>query len=208
MGWGALAGLTGLGAARPGALVDQFGADIWAGSGGVLADHPAAGPGQAATCRAPSRSCCPASRSRSSACIDAEFRRRRTIDRSEIMTRPLQSAHHGVATDTWASLALGFGTGAADRRAHGRKGVDDFMMTAPWRGLIEVAVPTRGRSPGLARWVSSRHRSCQAGSSENWLRSCSAPAFRAAPDAPSPSLPAASYCRGRARSGHPVYRAR
>jgi hypothetical protein len=62
-------------------------------------------------------------------------------DRSEISVRPLQSLGTAVACDTWASLALGFGTG--DRLATGdigQTGGYDYMVTAKWDGLLSVAI--------------------------------------------------------------------
>jgi len=64
-------------------------------------------------------------------------------DRSALTVRPLQSLTSAVAVDTWASLALGFGTG--DALATGDvagKGGFDYMVTAPWRGLMQVPIPT------------------------------------------------------------------
>jgi hypothetical protein len=56
--------------------------------------------------------------------------------RSEIRARPLQGLTTSVATDSWASLALGFGTGAEISP----NTPDDFMVTAPWRGTMSLPV--------------------------------------------------------------------
>jgi hypothetical protein len=62
-------------------------------------------------------------------------------DRSEITVRPLQSVSLSVACDTWASLALGFGTGdhlaQGDAAGHGG---NDYMVTTRWDGLLSTAV--------------------------------------------------------------------
>src|SRR5207244_1113052 len=62
-------------------------------------------------------------------------------DRAQITVRPLQALTMSVATDTWASLALGFGTGdllyANDGEAQGG---NDYMVTAPWDGFLKTAV--------------------------------------------------------------------
>lgn len=63
-------------------------------------------------------------------------------DSSEVTVRPLQALTSSIAVDTWASLALGFGTG--DALATGdvaSKGGYDYMVTAPWDGLLQVPVP-------------------------------------------------------------------
>ena len=64
------------------------------------------------------------------------------LDRSEVRVRPLQAIATSIACDTWASLALGFGTG--DSLPVGdiaQRGGHDYMITAKWDGMLRVAVP-------------------------------------------------------------------
>jgi hypothetical protein len=61
-------------------------------------------------------------------------------DRAELTVRPLQALTTSVATDTWSSLALGFGTGDSINADMEKVGVD-YMVTAPWDGLMKRAVP-------------------------------------------------------------------
>ncbi|RSM45738.1 hypothetical protein DMA12_12725 [Amycolatopsis balhimycina DSM 5908] len=60
-------------------------------------------------------------------------------DRAEITVRPLQALTTSVATDTWASLALGFGTGDS-LDGDDKDGGHDYMVTAPWDGILKTAV--------------------------------------------------------------------
>ncbi|OCB65574.1 hypothetical protein A5729_15805 [Mycobacterium vulneris] len=57
-------------------------------------------------------------------------------DEAQITVRPLQALMTSVATDTWASLALGFGTGDQLRG----DATADYMVTAPWHGRLRTAV--------------------------------------------------------------------
>jgi len=66
----------------------------------------------------------------------------RASDRAQITVRPLQALTTSVATDTWASLALGFGTGdLLHPDDHGGQGGShDYMITAQWHGILKTAV--------------------------------------------------------------------
>lgn len=66
--------------------------------------------------------------------------------RSELRTRPVQAVGTSVSCDVWASLGLGFGTGVP---ATGQEKGDDYMVTAPWHGMIRVPVRTPWPWPWL-----------------------------------------------------------
>jgi hypothetical protein len=113
--------------------------------------------------------------------------------RSEIITRPLQALATGVASDTWASLTLGFGTGAEIGERSGRTGVlDDFMVTAPWRGLIKVPVKIAWPWP----WNAPPAVFVSKEIDRELVAVVLSPALRAAPLAPSPLVAAPTYVEG------------
>jgi hypothetical protein len=68
--------------------------------------------------------------------------------RSELRTRPVQAIGASVSCDVWASLGLGFGTGAPLGKEV-EKG-DDFMVTTRWRGMLKVPVRKPWPWPWLA----------------------------------------------------------
>lgn len=70
-----------------------------------------------------------------------------TSDRSQARVRPLQAVTAAVASDAWASLTLGFGTGADIGEIRG--GLDDFMVTAPWKGMLRIIPPGATAFPFL-----------------------------------------------------------
>ena len=62
-------------------------------------------------------------------------------DRAQITVRPLQAVSTSVATDTWASLALGFGTGdLLDRTTPRRGAATTTWSPLPWDGILQVAL--------------------------------------------------------------------
>lgn len=115
------------------------------------------------------------------------------IQRSEIITRPLQALATGVACDTWASLALGFGTGAELGERSGRgEAFDDFMVTAPWRGLIKAAVKSQWPWP----WNAPPPVVVSKEVDRQLAAIVLSPGLRAAPLAPSPLAAAPTYVEG------------
>ncbi|KAA1176985.1 hypothetical protein FP026_25825 [Rhizobium tropici] len=191
IGWPALAGLDPWVPPDPAALVDQLGANIMSDLLQVLADHPP--PDVDAQQLANAKPRLLPRFEQQIAGLKYEFGDGRTIDRSEMTTRPLQNLTTAVATDTWASLALGYGTGADVGEPTGRlQELDDFMVTVPWSGQIKAAVQTPsiwpfGNKPPqiIARQVDRELAAIVL-----------APTFRAAPDAPNPLLPAPSFVEG------------
>src|SRR5690606_26586415 len=101
-----------------------------------------------------------------------------------------------VASDCFASLALGYGTGAPLGELSGiegrkEQGYDDFMVTAPWRGTIRTLVQRPGAWPGIF----------QPGFVEGEVaRELAAivlsPGFRDAPAAPAPLNAVTSHIEG------------
>ena len=74
---------------------------------------------------------------------------------SEMRWQPVQSLAMAVASDTWASLALGFGTGApwgvGTGAPAGAQEALDFMVTTRWSGRIRIPVTRRRPWPFLPR---------------------------------------------------------
>ncbi|HEX2036212.1 MAG TPA: hypothetical protein VHS99_18680 [Chloroflexota bacterium] len=68
---------------------------------------------------------------------------------SRARVRPLTALSTAVASDPWMSLALGFGTGAAVGERD--RGVDDFMVTAPWKGQLRQQLEMSWPWPWLPR---------------------------------------------------------
>lgn len=71
---------------------------------------------------------------------------------SRARVRPVTVLSSGVASDVWASLALGFGTGADLGERDDRDGdetSDDFMVTAPWRGIVSTSTTIDSPFPGI-----------------------------------------------------------
>jgi hypothetical protein len=116
--------------------------------------------------------------------------------RSEIITRPLQMLATGVASDTWASLVLGFGTGAEIGERTGFGGIagitDDFMVTAPWRGLVKVAV----QSPWPWPWGGPPPVVISQEVDRELVAIVLSPRLRTAPLAPNPVGAAPTYVEG------------
>jgi len=142
VGWPPLSGLPPWEAPDPGRLVREFGDTLVDDLVAVLAAHGPPEVGEQRLAQAPPR---PLRQLMQPALPPLDLNTGDTNYKSEMITRPLQAVATGVSADTWASLALGFGTGApigeqTDARV-GRGGVDDFMITAPWRGMMDVAIP-------------------------------------------------------------------
>lgn len=74
-----------------------------------------------------------------------------TAYESRAKIRPLTVLSTGAASDVWASLALGFGTGVelGDRDRDGDESSDDFMVTAPWRGMVSTSTDISSPFPGV-----------------------------------------------------------
>lgn len=139
VGWAPLAGLDPWGPPDPARLVDELQADILPDLAQVMAANPPPGVGQQVGAEATHML---------EAVRQVVGTRARVLnggpiaDRSEIRVRPLQAVATSIACDTWASLALGFGTGDAVPTGDiAQKGGYDYMVTAKWDGLLSVAVP-------------------------------------------------------------------
>lgn len=189
-GWTPLVGLPSWTAPEPKQLVEEFGAELVADLLGVMAQHPPPGVGQQAKADSPPRPLPQFSQT-----IGGQpyhFGGGAEIDRSEIVTRPLQVLSLAVASDCWASLALGYGTGAPLGQKSGEEpDYDDFMLTAPWEGFLKVAVPTAVAFPGLAAL----------GVVEKEIKRELAavvlsPAYREPPATPDPVMPSESHVEG------------
>ena len=136
LGWPPLLGLDPWVMPEPQVLVEQFGADLVADLIGILDAHrPPHVDEQYQAERAPR----PLPKfSQLVAGEPYKFGPGSEIERSEIIIRPLQVLTMAVASDTLASLALGFGTGAPlGKRSGEQQTYDDFMVTAPWHGHDE-----------------------------------------------------------------------
>lgn len=190
MGWGALAGLPAWTAPDPAALVDELQGDVLGGLTDVLQKAPPPNVAQQQTIQVLHK-------------LD-EIRQwvsLKTVklnqagdnQRSEMRTRPLQALTTAVASDVWLSLALGFATGADPRATEHPGSDDDFMVTAPWSGLIAAAVaqPTAWPwlSPPEPRLISQRV-------DRELAAVVLAPRVRPSPGAPTPVLPTVAYAEG------------
>jgi hypothetical protein len=109
--------------------------------------------------------------------------------RSEIRARPLQGLATSVATDGWASLALGFGTGAE----LSPNSPADFMVTAPWRGMLGVPVQVPWPWP----WGDRPNPAMVTKEVERELAAVVlAPQPRSAPDKPTPVTTSIAFAEG------------
>jgi hypothetical protein len=133
LGWPPLLGLDPWVMPEPQVLVEQFGTDLVADLIGVLDAHkPPDVDGQYRAERLPR----PLPEfSQLVAGEPYKLGPGSEIERSEIVTRPLQVLTMAVASDTWASLALGFGTGAV----LGKRPANRSVTTTSW-----------SRHPGVA----------------------------------------------------------
>ncbi|MFS8050611.1 hypothetical protein [Rhizobium sp. BR 314] len=191
VGWPPLAGLDPWVPPDAAALVDQLGANIMTDLLQVLADHPP--PDVDAQQLADAKPRLLPRFEQQIAGLKYEFGAGRAIDRSEMTTRPLQSLTTAVATDTWASLALGYGTGADVGEPSGRlRELDDFMVTVPWSGLIKVAV----QAPSIWPFGDKPPQIISRQVDRELAAIVLAPTFRATPDTPNPLLPAPSFVEG------------
>lgn len=136
LGWTPLSGLDPWVAPDPKGLVLEAQEDLLAALAEVLAAHPApmvAGQLNAQVTR------------KLAELAQVIGPRRRAMntgaaaDRAELSVRPLQALSMAVATDTWSSLTLGFGTGDAPT---GRGAwFTDYMVTTRWVGMLRRAIP-------------------------------------------------------------------
>lgn len=199
LGWGPLAGLPPWEVPDPARLVKEYGETLVGDLVGVMGSNPPPDVDRQRLAEAPPR---PLSELTQPVLSPRLLNDGDPNYRSEIVTRPLQAVATGVASDTWASLALGFGTGAPLGRFTearvGRGGVDDFMVTAPWSGMMEVAVPSDWPFPWEDAWgiepplpVFVRKQV-----DRELAAIVLSPLARPAPDAPTPITPALSYLEG------------
>ena len=103
-------------------------------------------------------------------------------DRSEVTVRPLQSLAASAGCDTWASLALGFGTGDALPAGDAAKGGYDYMVTTQWHGLLSTAV----QEPWPWPWTAPPPVYITQEIERELAAIVLAPALRAAPTVPAP----------------------
>ena len=190
VGWSTLAGLAPWRAPDAKRLVAEFNAELLPDLVAVLAAHPAPNvEGQVAAERPPR----PLSEFQQFVGLKPyKFGAGANIVNSEIVTRPLQAVMIGAASDTWASLCLGFGTGAEIGVNDQGLGLDDFMVTAPWQGHLRVAVPSRAVWPRGAPPVEMVAKEVR----RELAAIALSPVPRAAPPAPTPLIAAATYVEG------------
>jgi hypothetical protein len=133
LGWAPLTGLAPWVPPDPDPLVEEMLDNLLPGLAEIMADHPPPLLDQQITAE-------PAHPQLGRLIV----RGAAAADDAQITVRPLQALMTAVATDTWASLALGFGTGH-ELNADIAHGLDnegnDYMVTAPWHGRIRTAVP-------------------------------------------------------------------
>ena len=190
LGWAPLVGLPPWVAPDPEQLVKEFNADLVPDLVKIMAAHPPPELGAQRLAERPPR---PLSELRQMfGIIKHQLNGPGDNQRSEIVTRPLQGVALGAASDAWASLALGFGTGA-EIGEHWRGNVyDDFMVTAPWQGMIEVAVPTSFPWP----WGAPPPKIVRQEVFRELAAVVLSPQRRAAPRAPAPLVAAPTYPEG------------
>ncbi|WP_412066279.1 hypothetical protein [Rhizobium sp. SYY.PMSO] len=191
LGWRPLLGLDPWVMPEPQLLVEQFGADLVTDLVGVLDAHrPPHGSDQYRAERAPR----PLPEFSQLVADGAyKFGPGSEIERSEIVTRPLQVLTLAVASDTWASLALGFGTGAELGKMTGEPaGYDDFMITAPWHGMMKASV----KEPSPWPWSDKTTKLIEQEYDRELVAVVLSPRRRSAPAAPSPLLPASTFVEG------------
>lgn len=196
IGWRSLAGLPPWIAPDPAALVEEFGSELVPDLIEVMSAFP---PPDLAKQRLAERP--PYALDALSQTIgEVKLNTGAANYQSEITTRPLQAIGTAVATDTWASLTLGFGTGAPVGKpgAAGDFVVDDFMVTAPWQGQIQVAVPNSfpfpwatglGLQPPPITYVSTEVR-------RELAAIVLSPTSRRAPGQPTTLVPATNFLEG------------
>ena len=191
LGWPPLLGLDPWVMPEPQVLVEQFGADLVADLIGILDAHrPPHVDEQYQAERAPR----PLPKfSQLVAGEPYKFGPGSEIERSEIIIRPLQVLTMAVASDTLASLALGFGTGAPlGKRSGEQQTYDDFMVTAPWHGMMKASI--RERSPWP--WSDEVTKTIEQAYDRELAAIVLSPQRRNAPDAPTPLLPASTFVEG------------
>ena len=189
-GWAPLAGLPPWVVPDTKRLIAEFGADLLPDLVAIMTAHPPPNVDAQRTAERPPR---PLSEFTQMIGTQRYSLGGAGAPRAEIITRPLQALATGVASDTWASLALGFGTGAELGERSGRTGVlDDFMVTAPWRGLIKVAMKLAWPWP----WGAPPPVFSSKEVDRELAAIVLSPVLRASPLAPSPLVAAPTYVEG------------
>ncbi|MEU6076033.1 hypothetical protein [Micromonospora sp. NPDC047074] len=206
LGWPALSGLPPWEAPDPARLVKEYGDTLVDDLVGVLAGNGPPDVDKQRLAEAPPR---PLSQLIQRSLPTIDLNNGEPNYKSEMITRPLQAVATGVSSDAWASLALGFGTGApigqqSESRV-GRGGVDDFMVTAPWRGMMEVAVPIDWPFPWADEFDIPPPPPVfvRKDVDRELAAIVLSPLARPAPGAPAPATPAINYLEGAFPVDHP-----
>jgi hypothetical protein len=190
VGWAPLAGLDPWAGPDPGALIDELTADVLPDLVSVMAANPPPLVGQQLTAEA----------THALESVRQVIGSRSRVlngggvgDRSEIRVRPLQALAAAVASDAWASLALGFGTGDAIATGDvAQKGGFDYMVSAKWDGLLTVAVPALWPWP----WGAPPPQLVTQEVERELAGVVLAPQFRSAPGAPTPLVASFGHDEG------------
>jgi len=190
-GWAPLVGLPPWTAPDPQRLIDEYGKDLVPGLVAIMGANPPPDVAQQATAARPPL---PLDELVQAGVIGkVALNGAGDNQRSELTIRPLQALATAVASDTWASLALGFGTGAEiGQRDPDSGATDDFMVTAPWDGLLQVQVPVPWPWPWNAPPPLTVTKECE----RELVAIVLSPELRMAPAVPAPLAAAPTYAEG------------